>query len=47
MAENLKTGNAAEDVARAHSVIHGHDVEFSWSVIDCVEGVIWTEDTRR
>lgn len=43
---DLQTGNGAEAVARAHSVIHKHDVEYSWSVIDCLEGVIRANDPR-
>jgi len=45
-AENLKIGNAAEDVARAHSVIHGHDVDISFSIIDCLSDVIRASDPR-
>jgi len=45
-AENLKTGNAAEDVARAHSVIHGHDVEVRFSITDCLSDVIRASDPR-
>ena len=44
--ENLKTGNAAEDVARAHSVIHAHDVEIRFSIDDCLSDVIRANDPR-
>ena len=46
VAEQLKTGNAVEDVARAHSVIHGHDIEISFSIIDCLCDVIRANDPR-
>lgn len=45
-AENLQTGNGAEDVARAHSLIHGHDVAMSFSILDCPAGVIRADDPR-
>lgn len=44
--ENLGTGNGAQDVAHAHSLIHGHDVEFTFSLIDCLGGVIRARDSR-
>lgn len=43
---DLLTGNGAEAVAKAHSVIHGHDVEYTFSVIDCFGGVIRARDPR-
>ena len=43
---DLLTGNGAEAVARAHSVIYGHDVEYTFSVIDCFGGVIRARDPR-
>jgi len=45
-AENLKTGNAAEDVARHHSVVYGHDVEIRFSINDCLSDVIRANDPR-
>lgn len=43
---DLLTGNGAEAVAKAHSVIQGHDVDFTFSVIDCFGGVIRARDPR-
>ena len=44
--ENLRTGNGADALARAHSFIHAHDVEIRFSVIDCLEDVIRANDPR-
>ena len=44
--ENLH-GKAADSIARAHSAIHGHDVEIRYSIIDCPMETIRAEDMRR
>ena len=45
-AENIKSGNAAEAIANAHSAVHSHDVAVKFDIFDCLMTVVRAEELR-